>query len=56
MDNFLKQNFWCENFLRKNLENKSANVSKEKNSKLAKEIFSTFSDAKLVDVKEEKDE
>ena len=31
-------------------------ILEKENSELAKEIFSTFSDAKLVDVKEEKDE
>ena len=46
----------AKTFYEKNLENKSANVSKEKNSELAKEIFSTFSDAKLIDVQEDKDE
>ena len=46
----------AKTFYEKNLENKSTNVSKEKNSELAKEMFSTFSDAKLIDVQEDKDE
>ncbi len=45
-----------KSFYEKKIENKSIKLSKEKDNKLAKEILSTFSDAKLVEVKEDNDD
>ena len=43
----------AKSFYEKKIESKSNKLSREKENKLAKEVFSTFSDAKLVDVKED---
>ena len=52
----LSKNSGAKTIYEKNLENKSANILKEQKSEVAKKIFSTFSDAKLVDVKKDDDE
>ena len=51
----LSKNSGVKTFYEKNLEDKSANLLKEQKSELVKKIFSNFPDAKLVDVKEDKD-
>ena len=51
----LSKNSGAKSVYEKNLEEKSANILKEQKSDVAKKIFSTFPDAKLIDVKEEDD-
>jgi len=51
----LSKNSGAKTVYEKNLEDKSVNLLKEQKSELAKKIFSNFPDAKLVDVKEDKD-
>ena len=42
-------------YYEKNITNKKVRLAKEKDSKLTKEIFSFFPDAKLIDVKDDTD-
>jgi DNA polymerase-3 subunit gamma/tau len=51
----LSKNSGAKTVYEKNLEDKSVNLLKEQKSELAKKIFSNFPDAKLIDVKEDKD-
>ena len=51
----LSKNSGAKTVYEKNLEDKSANLLKEQKSELAKKIFSNFPDAKLIDVKKDKD-
>jgi len=51
----LSKNSGAKTVYEKNLEDRSVNLLKEQKSELAKKIFSNFPDAKLVDVKEDKD-
>ena len=43
-------------FYEASLEKKNENLNKEKESEIAKKLFSAFSDAKLLEVKDIKDE
>ncbi len=52
----LSKNEGGETFYEEKLRKKSENLKKEKNSTVAKKVFSTFSDAELVDVMDEKNE
>ena len=50
----LSKNEGGETFYEEKLRKKSENLKKEKNNTVVKKVFSTFSDAELVDVMDEK--
>tara|TARA_X000000368_G_scaffold136957_1_gene107620 strand:+ start:4271 stop:5959 length:1689 start_codon:yes stop_codon:yes gene_type:complete len=52
----LSKNEGGETFYEEKLRKKSENLKKEKNNTVVKKVFSTFSDAELVDVMDEKNE
>ena len=51
----LNKNLGDKTIYEKNLEKKTSNINKEKESEIAKKIFENFPDAKLIDVKEDID-